>query len=86
MAFTKFNKVVVVKYGGEYASHPYISSKYKKMLSLRAVEVGDPFPSPWGLTFTQCNTKWKMSKDKKEIYAICPHKIKFVLDERGKTK
>jgi len=82
MAFTKFNKVVVVKYGGAYASHPYISSKQAKKITLRSMEDGDPFTTgPWGPRYKQCNTRWKMSKDKKKIYAICPHKIKFVLDE-----
>ncbi len=82
MAFTKFSKVVRVKYAGTHALHPYISSKQRKKMSVSVVKDSDPFPSPWGLTFKQCNTKWKMSKDKQEIYAICPHRIKFILDER----
>ncbi len=81
MAYTKFNEVVVVRYAGTAASHPYIRKKDWKKMSLKAIEGNDPFVSPWGPTFKQCNTKWKMSKDKKQIYAICPHKIKFVLDE-----
>jgi len=80
MAYTKFNKVIHLKYAGMVASHHYIRKKDQK--SVEAIGDNDPFVSPWGPKYSTCNTKWKMSKDKKEIYAICPHKIKFVLDER----
>jgi len=80
MAFTKFSKVVRVKYGGMAASHPYISGKKKPELTF--VKDDDPFdPLYVAVKYKQCNTKWKMSRDKTEIYAICPHGIKFILDE-----
>ncbi len=81
MAFTKFDKVVVVRYADTGASHPYISKKSLEKIPAIATEGQDPFVSPWGPRYKVCNTKWRMSKDKKEIYAICPHKIKFILDE-----
>lgn len=81
MAFTKYNKVVHLKYAFRTATHYYIPRKYLKV-PVKATEDDDPFVSPWGPRYKQCNTKWKMSRDKKEIYAICAHKIKFILDER----
>lgn len=83
MAFTKFSKVIYVKYAGVAASHPYVSRKRKPELTF--VKDDDPFDPLYlavKVEYKQCNTKWKMSKDKKQIYAICAHGIKFILDER----